>query len=374
MTHRPLVSIVIDNYNYGHFVAAAIESALRQTYQSREVIVIDDGSTDNSREIIEAFGNDVQAIFKANGGQGSAFNAGFAASKGEIIVFLDSDDLLLPTAVERAVCLFSDPETSVVHWPLELVDSSCQPLGHQFPAGDLCEGDLRQFVYRHGPTHLLGAPGGGRAWARWFLAEVFPLPERLYLNGGDTFLLEAAPFFGKVGLIRDAQTLYRQHASNDHTSMSAEDKVCREMRFYDHYSQFLAAYCARKGVHVDIDAWRANSWWHLHLLLLQDIATLPHADGSLILIDDGTLERGRVAGRERHYFLSSDGQFSGAPADDTQAIQALEDLRSKGAAYVVLAWPSFWWRDHYSAFFSYLNAHFAKVIDNERCIVFFVGA
>ena len=94
-----LASIVINNYNYGRFLPEAIESALGHTYPNTEVIVVDDGSTDNSREVISKYGSRVISVLKANGGQGSAFNAGFAASKGDLIFFLDSDDFFYPEKV-----------------------------------------------------------------------------------------------------------------------------------------------------------------------------------------------------------------------------------------------------------------------------------
>src|SRR5690606_33971775 len=82
---RGLVSIVICNHNYEHFVAAAVESALRQTYKPIEVIVIDDGSTDGSRERLQRFEEQVRLVFKSNRGQPSAVNAGFHESRGEIV-------------------------------------------------------------------------------------------------------------------------------------------------------------------------------------------------------------------------------------------------------------------------------------------------
>ena len=109
MAAPPLVSIVIDNYNYGGFVAEAIDSALAQTYPRTEVIVVDDGSTDGSREIIAAYGDRVRPLLKDNGGQASAFNAGFGLSRGEVILFLDADDALLPTAVAEAVDCPEEP-------------------------------------------------------------------------------------------------------------------------------------------------------------------------------------------------------------------------------------------------------------------------
>jgi glycosyltransferase involved in cell wall biosynthesis len=107
----PFVSILINNYNYGRFLGDAIRSALGQSYANLEAVVVDDGSTDNSVETTQAFGDVVHLIAKENGGQASAFNAGFAASRGEIICLLDSDDEFLPGKVERIVEVFrQNPE------------------------------------------------------------------------------------------------------------------------------------------------------------------------------------------------------------------------------------------------------------------------
>ena len=103
MHNQPLVSILINNYNYERFLREAIDSALNQSYQPIRVIVVDDGSTDDSREIIASYGDRIKTILKENGGQASVFNQGFASSQGEIICFLDSDDLFRPDKVAAIV-------------------------------------------------------------------------------------------------------------------------------------------------------------------------------------------------------------------------------------------------------------------------------
>ena len=96
MSPNPKVSILINNYNYGRFLAEAIDSALAQTYKNLEVIVVDDGSTDNSREIIASYSDRIVPVLKENGGQASAFNAGFERARSDWIAFLDSDDIFFP--------------------------------------------------------------------------------------------------------------------------------------------------------------------------------------------------------------------------------------------------------------------------------------
>ena len=104
----PLVSIVVNNYNYARFLPRSIGSALAQTYPLVEVVVVDDASTDGSQEIIQAYGQRVTPVLRAvNGGQGAALNSSFAASRGEIVIFLDADDCLYPRAVETVIRQFS---------------------------------------------------------------------------------------------------------------------------------------------------------------------------------------------------------------------------------------------------------------------------
>ncbi len=95
LTDEPKVSVLVSNYNYGDYIGQAIESVLEQTYESFELISATDGSTDNSRRVVAEYcGRDyrIHLIAKENGGQASGFNAAFAASSGELICFLDSDD------------------------------------------------------------------------------------------------------------------------------------------------------------------------------------------------------------------------------------------------------------------------------------------
>jgi len=119
----PLVSVLINHYNYGQFLDAAIASALNQTYPYTQVIVVDDGSTNCSRKIIASYGDRIISVLKENGGQASAFNAGFAMSQGEIIIFLDSDDVLLPGIGQQVVEVFQQqPEIVKVQYQLQVID------------------------------------------------------------------------------------------------------------------------------------------------------------------------------------------------------------------------------------------------------------
>src|SRR5207253_5996288 len=145
MNNFELASIIVNNYNYGRFLREAVDSALNQTYRHTEVIVVDDGSTDRSPEIIASYGERIVPVLKQNGGQNSALNAGFSLSRGDVILFLDSDDVLFPTAVRAAVDAFSEPDVVKVHWPWLEWDDYSRETGKVWWKS-LPDGDMRELV------------------------------------------------------------------------------------------------------------------------------------------------------------------------------------------------------------------------------------
>jgi glycosyltransferase involved in cell wall biosynthesis len=211
---RPVVSIVVNNYNYGRYLRAAIDSALAQTYSNVEVIAVDDGSTDDSREIIASYAKRILPVFKPNGGQGSALNAGFAASRGEIVMFLDADDELLPEAIDQVVKAWR-PSVAKTQFQLELIDERGQPLGLHVPPfnGYIPNGDIRDRFARFGeyPT----APLSGTAYARTALLRMMPLDEAIWTIAADKPLVVLTPFFGDLVSICAPLGRYRIHGAND---------------------------------------------------------------------------------------------------------------------------------------------------------------
>ncbi|GAB6876181.1 glycosyltransferase family 2 protein [Thermaerobacter litoralis] len=218
---KPLVSIVIDNYNYGRFLRDAIESALNQTYTNVEVVVVDDGSTDHSREIIEEYASQgkVIPVFKDNGGQASAFNAGFARSSGEIVIFLDSDDMLTTTTVETVVNSFRmEPLCSKVQYLLGAIDEHNVSLAYTIPSQSLPnhESVLRDLLTC---GRYITPPTSGNAYSRTFLIQVMPIPEEDFRISADGYLLTLSPLFGKIISINQVLGMYRVHGSNAWTGL-----------------------------------------------------------------------------------------------------------------------------------------------------------
>jgi glycosyltransferase involved in cell wall biosynthesis len=209
---KPFVSIIINNYNYDRFLAEAIDSALNQTYPHTEVIVVDDGSTDNSRHIIAGYGDRIIPILQPNGKQASAFNSGFAKSKGEIIIFLDSDDYLLPQAVTKIVKVWK-PNLAKVHYRLNVVDGRGESLGYSCPQGSspLSSGKIWQTLLEK--AGYVSTPTSGNALNRQVLSKLFPISDEYKLTADD-YLSFQVPFYGEIAAIEESLGVYRVHDSN----------------------------------------------------------------------------------------------------------------------------------------------------------------
>jgi len=257
------VSIIINNYNYYRFLPEAIDSALAQTYPHIEVIVVDDCSTDNSRDIIASYGNKIIPILhQENGKQAAAFNSGFAVSKGEIIIFLDSDDYLFPNAVERIVAVWK-PELAKVHYRLTVVDTFRQSLGFSYPQGDkpLSSGEVWRSLLEVGGYITVAT--SGNALNRQALAQVFPIPEEYKLTADD-YLSTLIPFYGEVVAIEEPLAAYRIHTSNQWALATVTgDRFHRFLRHHLQRHDLLAQKAQELGYSLpeDMELRSSGAWW-----------------------------------------------------------------------------------------------------------------
>jgi glycosyltransferase involved in cell wall biosynthesis len=315
----------------------------------------------------------VRALRKENGGQASAFNVGFEMSRGRVVWFLDSDDALLPQAVERVVGCFEDASVSQVHCPLWEVDENGHKTGRRVPEFSLPEGDLREALIRHGPAGpgAASSPTTGNAWARGFLERVLPVPEQEYRISSDAYLFTLAPLFGRVVRVPEPQALYRRHGRNRHLTMGFDDRLERYLGRFERRCEDLRRHLWDLGVETDVATWRAHSWLHRISRAVDELRGRLPPGARVVLADDGNWGvKGDLALCEWVPFLEEDGAYCGPPPDDRTAIRELERLRANGATFFVLAWPAFWWLDCYSGFFEHLRSHYRRVLEGERVVMF----
>lgn len=245
MSQPPLASILINNYNYGQFISEAIQSALSQTYPHCEVIVVDDGSKDNSREVIESYHDSITSVFQENSGQAAAMNAAFQSSKGEIIFFLDSDDIFDSTKVEKIVKIFQDiPAIGWCFHPLLMVDQHRNTLKVEKetftgPSGTY---DVTSKMSRgklSGTLPMQGTATSGMSFRRSFLETLLPIPEELRITS-DNYLKYAGFGLSPGYILLEYIAYQRIHDNNAYTLRSNVSKLRLDI-------DIITAYWLRKN-------------------------------------------------------------------------------------------------------------------------------
>ena len=254
-------SVVIANYNYGRFLKECVESVLAQDHPAAELIVVDDGSSDDSREIIESFGDSVTAIYKPNGGQISSWNVGLSKASGDLIVLLDSDDLLAPGALRGYATAFQRPGVVRCQGYMRLITAQGRPTGGRIPARRPEDEGLKDMVLASGPGSYISTPTSGNAWAASFMKSVIPLPEEAGV-AGDALLFETAPLYGKTITLDRHVADYRLHGNSisDKKSAFTPENIRQIVRTYDNHCAWIRSFAARNGLTVDEKLWARKNW------------------------------------------------------------------------------------------------------------------
>ena len=146
------IGVVIVNHNYGSYVGKAVQCVLDQTRRANQIVVVDDGSTDQSLEMIEPFVGQVCLVKQENGGHVAAFQAGFAAIDADLVIFLDADDYLYSPCLEKVAAAWRRDQTSKVQYRLNTVNRDGEDQGMTFPffPRGMCAKTGREQAFRHG--------------------------------------------------------------------------------------------------------------------------------------------------------------------------------------------------------------------------------
>lgn len=223
MNMTPTVSVVIDTYNYGHFVEKAIDSVLSQTLPEveREIIVVDDGSTDDTPERVAKYGRKINYVRKVNGGQGSAFNTGVSIAKGEIISFLDADDYYYPSKLKEVLNKYhSDSKVGAIYNRFDVVDEAGTILFKTVPkrlfSGNIEDRILLGFVS--------GCPSSGISVRRSVISHI-TVPEMPFRVSADHFYLNILPLMTYIGVIETPLHAYRVHSRNRYLGETRSGRI-----------------------------------------------------------------------------------------------------------------------------------------------------
>lgn len=228
-TLTPRVSVIIPVYQGDRFLTEAVESVLNQTYTHYEIIVIDDGSTDNSHKILEPYFDKIHYVFQKNQGVAAARNYGIKIAKGELIAFLDQDDLWCPDKLALQVaCFDTQPKLEIVHCGWRRVNAIGETLGE---------------VKAWENVPILDLAG----WLQWmpillsammFKRETLERIEGLdtkFKQACDVDLVQRLALIGcQTEWVRDILTCYREHDRNDslNTLLQAKESWAVREQFF----------------------------------------------------------------------------------------------------------------------------------------------
>jgi glycosyltransferase involved in cell wall biosynthesis len=283
------ISFVINNYNYDRFLTDAITSALNQTNltQNIEVIVVDDGSTDDSQEILTHFTDHIHPVLKPNGGQASAFNAGFAASLGEWICFLDADDCARPDKAARILQIAEQyPQAEWIFHPLQPVDERLNPLLATCDQKGVTFLNLRSDL-SHGKLNNKALPfpipaTSGLCIRRSLLTQILPMPESEGITLNDTYLQFAALGNRPGVFLNEPLAAQRYHGNNSFITQSRPALNARIMLLTGYWLRqnfpHLAAFSNLLLSQSLVNQWRSRQ-------------PLPPKDQSLMTTYMGSLSR-----------------------------------------------------------------------------------
>ena len=217
---QPVITVLVIAYNYGRFIEEAIDSVLAQEFPAdqMEILVVDDGSTDDTGERVRKYGARVEYLYKANGGQASALNLGMARARGEIVTFLDADDFFLPGKLRRVVEAFEGDRSlgMVYHRIQEWHERTGERRDWDFVAvsGDMRKEPKKFEVY-------LTPPNLAISFRRSALKGLLPIPEEIRMLA-DCYLAALIPFVAPVLAMPEVLAIYRIHGSNAHYTSDRE--------------------------------------------------------------------------------------------------------------------------------------------------------
>jgi hypothetical protein len=212
--NSPLITVLITTFNYGQFIEQAIDSVFSQDFplDRVQVVVVDDGSTDDTSERVKKYGRSIEYFFKPNGGQASALNLGFDKARGDVVALLDADDFFLPGKLARVAEVFEqDPDLGMAYhrlreWHMETntySDLSFQPTS----------GYIRSTPYFF--ASYVTCPTSCLAFRRTSLSPFLPIPEDIRMLA-DCFPNALIPFLAPVLAVPEFLSMYRIHGNNSY--------------------------------------------------------------------------------------------------------------------------------------------------------------
>ena len=258
---QPTVSVVIPSYNNARFVRQAVESALDQTFSPLEVIVVDDGSTDDTANVLDPLARRIRLIRQDNAGVAVARNVGIKIARGALIAFLDADDVWLPCKLERQVNLHSrDPGIAVTHCGLIEVDEQLNPIRERL---DGLSGDHVAQTMLYGQGNRLHSSGSTTMVTRSAIEAVGGYDPEVPPPSEDWELAFRIARRFRVGFIPEPLVLYRQHSGNAHRNVPRLERAMLTALGKVFAGGDPDLRPLKRPAYATVHGWLAGSYWEI---------------------------------------------------------------------------------------------------------------
>lgn len=391
---EPLVSIVIPTFNRADLLRIALQSALDQTYDNVQIIVLDNASSDDTASVVASFANQ-QIIYLRQGVNIGLYRNWCQALdhvRSPYFSILQDDDLLQPDFVASAISQLEQHEAcALVFTSVEFIDVEGELIDS--PGSDLRDPQLIKgldYLERIVDGENIVLHVSSCMYRTHFIRKLGNfdvLHQRHAIEFHFQFRLAS-----RYNLVEIYEPLVqiRQHAGQDHRStMARTGPIGMTSDRIDAISYLLES---QRAEHPDYRAWLATRQRHINTmrsnyttdllpelnldteerleLAVQEISSIVEDGKSFILIDEYALGDRLTHAFQPVPLMEQDGVFAGPPVDANAAIQAAEMLRLQGVEKLVFLWPAFWWFDFYVDFREYLTRHYLCVANNSRLIVF----
>jgi glycosyltransferase involved in cell wall biosynthesis len=378
----------------------SLESVLTQDYADFRVIVLDNASTDNTEEVVRSFADARLAYVRneTNIGLFRNWNRAIEINKSPYLTILQDDDAMLPGFIRESVrALDEHPSAafSVTQIKSVGIDGASVNLNAKYVSDPTPEGLARGLEYLHrivaGNKLIINFSSIMMRSAALAAVGPFDIPHCKDMIDYNLYVRLAARF--DIVFIPKELCQVRFHAGQEsklhYDSDMGTKPVAIVAELVDAIGYLMRS---RRAAESSYRTWLADRLLDLNARRSQltqllmpsltlarkerveiashEIAALVPAEARLILVDEASLGSEVVGDRHAIPFLEREGQYWGPPADDEMAIRELERLRRAGAAFIVFAWPAFWWLDYYAGLRDYLGAKFRCPLKNSRLVAF----
>ena len=375
---KPLVTIIVPTYNYGHFISDTLDNIQAQTYKNWECIVVDDGSVDDTRKIVQGFiaiDDRIRYFYQENQCQAVARNTGLKNSNGKYIQFLDADDLMEDRKLEHQVAFLEDHDEVDITYSSTRYFTTEDPLARWY------------FMHSSDAEWIPEVAGMGREIIKMIIGNNImtinsPLMRRTVVDDVGFFdkslkLVEDWGFWIRCALKGkyiqyknwdDAMALVRSHSSSFSRNKKQVNQSAVLMR--EKLNKLIKdpdILLLNQQLLAELKEWMKNID-----LTCKDLKTFIREDQSFILVDEDQL-RNELLNFSVIPFIEKNGEYHGMPDTDQSAIQEYERLKKSGAEFIVFAWTSFWAIDFYVGLIEHTLSGGIKVLSNDRLEIFYLG-